>query len=96
MFKLFVEFLLGMLGVPLVDWLKAKLGWSNGKVVLLVGLVAGVLAALELFIGGQLGFEDFNMDQLAYSLAAIFLAAQVWYKFLVYRAKAAAEKAAVG
>ena len=83
-FVIIVSVLLGLLGVPFVSWVKGKLAVSEGKALLIAGAVAGVLAVAQLFVAGQLGVADFNLDNLASTFGVIFTAATVFYKTLKY------------
>ena len=79
-----VSALLGLLGVPFVDWIKGKLGVEDGKALLIAGALAAVLGTLQLVIAGQLGIADFSLDNLAYTFGVIFAAADVFFKLLKY------------
>jgi len=79
--------LLGLLGVPFVDWVKIKWGFADGKALLIAGAIAAALGTLQLFLAGEIGFADFSIDNLAYTFSAIFTAAQIFYKLLKYGRK---------
>ena len=70
---------LGLLGSPLIGWIKSKLGWEDRWAVLLSGAVAVVLAIAELFIAGSLTLEMFTLENFAVAFTAVYTAAQVWY-----------------
>ena len=84
---LIVSALLGLLGVPFVDWIKGKLGVEDGKALLIAGAVAALLGTAQLFLAGQIGFVDFGLDELAYTIPLIFAAADVYFKLLKYGRK---------
>ena len=70
----------GLVGVPLVNLFKARLGWSGDRVKLLAGVVAGGLAIGALFATGQL--LPVSLDNLAAKIAVAFTAGQVLYALL--------------
>lgn len=82
MFKLAVDFLLGLLSVPFLEFIKAKLGWSQGKALLLAVGVAAVLGAAELAVAGYFKVEAFTIDQLFYTVSAVVAASQLYYSKL--------------
>ncbi len=83
-FAVIVSVVLGLLGVPFVDWVKGKTGVSDGKALLIAGTVAAVLAVAQLFVAGQLGVADFSLDNLAGTIALVFSSATIFYKTLKY------------
>ncbi len=83
-FAIIVSVVLGLLGVPFVDWVKGKLSISEGKALLIAGAVAAVLAVVQLFAAGQLGGADFSLDNLASTFALVFSSATIFYKALKY------------
>jgi len=80
--KYVVMGLLGLLGSPLIDWLKNKLGIQDRLAVLLTGVVATVLAFAELFLAGSLTLEMFTLENFAVAFTAVYTAAQVWFGLL--------------
>ena len=70
----------GLVGVPLVNIIKARLGWSGDRVKLLAGVVAGGLAVGALFATGQL--LPLTLDNLAAKISVAFAAGQVLYTLL--------------
>jgi len=82
MFKLLIDFLLGLLSVPFLEFIKSKLGWSQGKALLLAVGVAAVLGAAELAVAGYFKVEAFTIDQLFYTVSAVVAASQLYYSKL--------------
>ena len=70
----------GLVGVPIVNLIKARLGWSGDRVKLLAGVVAGALAIGALFATGQL--LPLSLDNLAAKVAVAFAAGQALYALL--------------
>ena len=71
---------LGLIDVPLVDWLKHKFGLSQAPALIFAYLVSFVVAFVALLIGGGLQMIDFTWPNF-FTLAATILAmAQFVYK----------------
>ena len=70
---------LGLLGSPLIGWIKKKLGLEARWAVLLAGAVAVVLAFVELFLAGSLTLEMFTLENFAVAFSAVYATSQVWY-----------------
>jgi len=83
-YKLLVDLVLGLLSVPFIGFIKSKLGWSEGKALLLALGVAGALGAAELVVAGALNLESFTWDQLFYTISAVFAVAQIYYRKLQF------------
>lgn len=75
-----VAVLAGVIGVPLVNLIKARLGWSGPKVQLLAAVVAGGLAIGGLFATGQL--LPVTLDNIASRVALAFAVSQAVYALL--------------
>ena len=75
-----IAVLAGALGVPAVNFLKARLGWSGDKVKLLAAVVAGGLAVAGLFATGQL--LPITLDDLGGKIAIAFAVSQAVYALL--------------
>ena len=81
-FESIVLVVIGLLGMPLTAYLKSKLNWSDLYALLLTGAVAFGLAALNLFLAGDLTVEMFTLQNFAEVFGMIFTAATVWYRLL--------------
>ena len=77
-----ISVLVGVIGVPLVGWLKDKLNWKGRKVLLVAGLVSGVLAAVALFVSGEFTGASFTLEELPTTLALVFATSQVVYRLI--------------
>ena len=77
-----VAVLISVLGMPLIQWLKAKLGWEDLYVRFLVIVVAGGLAFVDLFLMGSLTWEMLTLANFANVFAMVYAAATIWYGFL--------------
>ena len=78
-FSILVMGALGLLGSPLIGWLKSKLGLADRWAVILAGAVAVVLAFAELFIAGSLTLEMFTLANFGVAFSAVYAASQVWF-----------------
>ncbi len=73
--ELFYPWIAGVVGVPLVNWLKAKFGAEDKAAVYLTVIASFGLAALSLFAAGEL---DFNADFFAVSAQVLGVASAVY------------------
>ena len=75
--------LIGALGVPLIQWLK-NLGEYEGKrAVWLTVAVSVVLAIAALFLGQELALSDFTAENLVAVFGQVLAAATLAYKLLL-------------
>jgi hypothetical protein len=75
--------LVGAVGlVPMVNWLKDKLGIQGGKAQLLAGAVATIVAILTLIVNGQLTPDNVSPEQFTAALILVWTASQEIYKRL--------------
>jgi hypothetical protein len=72
----------GLMGMPLTQWLKQKLGWEDIYAQLLSGAVAVVLAFAELFLAGDLTWDMLTLANLAAVFTAVYTVASFWYGIL--------------
>ena len=72
-----LPYLAGLIGVPVVNWLKEKLGASGKGAVLLAYAVSLILAVVALALAGELSGVDLLEDG-----AKAFAAATILYKLL--------------
>ncbi|MHC4073508.1 MAG: hypothetical protein ACYSUC_11565 [Planctomycetota bacterium] len=79
---LIVSLILGAIDVPLIDWLKNKLGLSGMAAMLLAYVASFVIAAVALFASGQLGYADLNLANLFTVAAVMISTSQLVYKQL--------------
>jgi hypothetical protein len=86
--ELFVMLIGGIIGMPITQWLKSKFGVDDTSALALSGAVAGILAVVALFAGGQLGLADFAWERLPATLAVVWSTAVLVYNLLRGRATA--------
>ena len=77
-----VVLVIGLLGMPLTQWLKLKLGWEDLYVRILVIAVSVVLAFGNLFLMGSLTWEMLTLQNFANVFGLIYTAAAIWYGML--------------
>jgi hypothetical protein len=78
-----VYWLVGGIGVPLIQWLKGALGLEGkGALWLTVG-VSVLLAVAALFISQELSVNDFSPENLLAVFGQVLAAATLAYKFLI-------------
>lgn len=82
LFTIVITLLIGVLGSGLTEYLKNKLGWDEKAAVVLTGVVAAVLGALQVFLSGAFGFGDLTWETLPALFGLIFTAATIYYKLL--------------
>lgn len=76
-----MEWLLGVIGVPIAQYIKNKLGLSGIPALLAAGLVSVVLAIVFLFVDG--GMPALSWDNFSAVFGAVFSAATLVYKGLL-------------
>jgi hypothetical protein len=69
---LIVSLILGAIDVPLIDWLKNKLGLGGMAAMSLAYVASFVIAAVALFASGQLGYADLTLANL-FTVAAVMI-----------------------
>lgn len=72
----------GLLGMPLTQWLKQKLNLTDIWAQLLSGAVAVVLAFAELFLAGDLTLDMFTLANFATVFGLVYTVASFWYGIL--------------
>jgi len=75
------EWLLGVIAVPLITWIKKALKIEGEGAMLLTFVSTVVLAFLYLFLNGELAGTDFN--DISGLIAKVLAAATVVYKLLL-------------
>ena len=79
--------LVGMIGMPLITWLKELIGIEGKWAMALTALVATVLACAALFISKSMELTDFTWANLAAVFGQVLAAATLAYKLLVKESK---------
>ena len=72
----------GLLGMPITQWLKDQLKLSGTYALLITGTVSAALAVGELFLMGQLTIDSFTVQNFTHAFGLIFSVATVWYRVL--------------
>lgn len=76
--------LVGVVGVPLVNFLKSRLGWEGVQALWLTVAVSAVLGVGALLLSRELDWIDFvNPQSFFAALGSILAAATLAYKLLV-------------
>ncbi len=75
--------LVGGLGVPLIQWIKARTGWSGQQAVWLTVAVSAALGIAALFASHQLALADFTPSNLFAVIGQVLAAATLAYKLLL-------------
>jgi uncharacterized membrane protein YeaQ/YmgE (transglycosylase-associated protein family) len=81
-FTILITLIIGVLGSGLTEYFKNKLGWDEKAAVVLTGVIAAVLGALQIFLSGAFGFGDLTWETLPALIGLIFTAATLYYKLL--------------
>ncbi len=80
-----IAFLAGALGIPAVNFLKGRLGWSGDRVKLLAGAVSGILAVVGLALACVISivalacYLPLTWDTASLAIAAAFGIGQLIY-----------------
>jgi len=77
-----VHWLVGALGVPLINWLKRQFGLSGKPAVWLTLAVSAVLGALSLLLTVRLNWSALTPEELLSALGQVLAAATLVYKLL--------------
>ena len=77
-----IYWLVGAVGVPLINWLKAQFGLEGKAAVWLTLAVSAVLAVCGLLLGQELSLADFSPENLLAALGQVLAAATLAYKLL--------------
>ena len=80
LFVLIVTIIVGLLGMPLTNWLKAQLGVDGKQALILTALVAGLLAVSELMLTGALVPGEITVANFPGVFGLVFATATIYYK----------------
>lgn len=86
--ELLIMLITGVLGMPVTQWFKSKLGVDGTSALALSLAVSGVLAVFALFVTGALGVSDFTWEALPATLAVVWSTAVLVYNGIRGRANA--------
>jgi hypothetical protein len=78
-----VYWLVGGIGVPLIQWLKRTFNLEGKQALWLTVGVSVLLAVAALFISQELSVSDFSPENLLAVFGQVLAAATLAYKFLV-------------
>ena len=78
-----IYWLVGAIGVPLIQWLKGAINLDGEKAMCLTVGVSVVLAVTALFFSQELTMDDFSPENLLVVFGQVLAAATLAYKFLV-------------
>jgi hypothetical protein len=78
-----IYWLVGGIGVPLIQWLKGALGLDGKNAMWLTVGVSVMLAVAVLSISQELAMGDFSPENLLAVFGQVLAAATLAYKFLV-------------
>ena len=77
-----VYWLVGALGVPLINWIKGKFGLVGKAAVWLTLATSVVLGAAALLLSQELSWADFTPENLLGVIGQVLAAATLAYKLL--------------
>ena len=75
-----IPWVVGAIGVPIVSWLKNRLGWSGKQALWLTAGVSALLAIGVLFYTGGLVVDEITWQNVAGVFGKVFSAATLVYK----------------
>jgi len=78
-----VQFLSGLIGVGLTQWLKAKFDVEGTTALLIAAIVSALLAIGALFLSGEITLTVFTWENLPNAFGIVFSAATLAYKLLM-------------
>ena len=65
--------------IRLVDWVKAKLGVEGLQAKLVAAIIAVGVSLVALFVSGEVGLADFNMNNLPIVFSAVYGLSELLY-----------------
>lgn len=83
-----INLITGVLGVPLITWLKQKTGLRDGWAYLLAATVATLLAIGQLLITRQLNLENVLLDNFYEVFTSVFFISNAIYRAMSEYTKA--------
>ena len=78
-----IYWLVGGIGVPLIQWLKGILALDGEKAMWLTVGVSILLAVVALFVSQEFSVYDFSPENLLVVFGQVLAAATIAYKFFV-------------
>ena len=80
--ELGVLLLIGVLGMPVMDFIKKKLGLEGMPAMFLVAGLSTAMGLVALFVAGEVGLVDFSLANLPEVAALVFTAASFAYRLV--------------
>jgi hypothetical protein len=77
-----LSWLVGFVGVPLVNFVKMKFGLEGKMAMLLVVVVSVLLALASLFVSKEMELADFSLANFFAAFGQVLAAATMAYKLL--------------
>jgi|SRR3972149_6861567 len=81
-FTTLISLLTGLLGMPIVQWLKTAWKLDNNKALALSSAVAAILGIVSLFVQGQIQLSDFTFENFAGAFGLIYTASNIFFRLL--------------
>jgi hypothetical protein len=78
-----IYWLTGVVGVPMIQWLKTQFGWQGTMAVWLTNAVAVILALVALLFSEQLNWQDFSAGNFIAVFGQVLAVATIAYKLLL-------------
>lgn len=70
----------GIVAIPVINFVKGEFGWDGAKALLLSGVLSGVGAIVVMLLGGNVDFSDFDLDKFVAILPTVFATAQAIFQ----------------
>lgn len=83
-----INLLTGVLGVPIITWIKERLGLKNGWAYLLAAFVATVLAIGQLLLTNTLDLSNVVFDNFYEVFTSVFFVSNALYRAMTEYTKA--------
>ena len=78
-----IAFIAGLLGMPLITWIKSKFGWADNKALLLATIISVVLGVAVSVLSQSITMGTVTLDWLVNSATIVFTTATIFYKVLI-------------
>jgi len=75
-----INLLTGVLGMPLIQWLKEKMGLKETRAFLLAAVIAVILAIVDQILAGALSLQTVTLENFYEVFASIFAISQIFYR----------------
>lgn len=81
-FQFLITVVIGLIGVPITQAFKNYFKLVDKAAIVLTAVIAGLLAVLEIFLSGQINFEEITITNFPEAFGLIFAVATIYYHLM--------------